>query len=220
MADLNVSSLNRSGSRLGPESPPPSIVNVEAKDLLRALRERLHKTQEEIADAAEMARTDYVRLETGHNKFSSHRMRERVAKAMRLDPYRLNRYIDGSLTLDELVPAQAEADQRYANRPRAIEMLIELHASEKAIAAVRKHQLLTAEQPPVRFWVNLGLQADETTPVPISQERKTRAAREALSTVQLPTKQPPARVAEPTADVEHEGKKDRSISSSGDRKRR
>lgn len=70
---------------------------------IRALREALELTQEKVAAAGDLLRTEVVKLEGGQNQARSDRIRAALTRAFGVDRDALGAYLDGSIDLAELL---------------------------------------------------------------------------------------------------------------------
>ncbi len=70
---------------------------------VRALRQRLGLTQEQLSLAGRLERTEVVNVEAGRNLVTSHRMRCALARAFGLEQHDADAFIDGTLSLDRAV---------------------------------------------------------------------------------------------------------------------
>ncbi|HEY3237723.1 MAG TPA: helix-turn-helix transcriptional regulator [Polyangiaceae bacterium] len=135
---------------------------------LRAVRERIGLTQEQLAErSSTLHRVEVVALEAGRNKASTSRVREALARGLGVDPQRLVAYlIEDKLTLDELLaPAKQrfiDRPSRYSNRERAIQALILLGQEEGQVreAADAFAVALQADEDPDPEWWAEGIRRE------------------------------------------------------------
>ena len=86
---------------------------------VRALRERLNLTQQQVADRARLDRLDITKVETRKNAATSTRIRDGLAEAFDVDARSLRRYLDGELGIDEML---RECRNRSARPPEEGDM--------------------------------------------------------------------------------------------------
>lgn len=76
--------------------------------LVLALRRRLGVSQRAFAAQCGLEREHLSRIENGHNKASSHQVRQALARGAGVDVDALGRYFDGLLNVDGLVALRAQ----------------------------------------------------------------------------------------------------------------
>lgn len=81
-----------------------TFLHVETRERIRALRQMLGMTQQQVADKSDgrLDRLDVVKLENGQNGGSSARVHEGLAAAFGVSTPDLSAYLDGGLTLGDL----------------------------------------------------------------------------------------------------------------------
>ena len=86
---------------------PEEKVRVAAA--MKALRERVARTQDAFAARCGIDRTHIIHIEKGRNALTSFAMRAKVAAGIGVSTDALSSYIDGVTSLDELLSAPRAA---------------------------------------------------------------------------------------------------------------
>lgn len=106
----NVPTMNESG-------PTPG-------DLLRALRQAVGLTQDQVAErtSGKLSRVYVVRLETGHNQAKTDHVRSALASVYGLTRDQIADYLDGALSLEGVL-AVRRANERGRGKPEPAPLL-------------------------------------------------------------------------------------------------
>lgn len=118
-----------------------TVLIVELKERMRALRVALKLTQEQLADRGELERVEISNLESGRNQATSTRILKGLAKGFELSLQDMADVIDGALSVDEAVrrrgsAAQARAAGPHPNRALAADLARADGIADAAIASV------------------------------------------------------------------------------------
>lgn len=119
---------NRSKVGLAVRSDLGSDRHMDIAARVKELRTRLQLTQEGVAKAAGILRTDVVRVEKGHNQVGSDKMRRGLSEAFGVNRLDFGAYVDGEIDLEELL-------RRRAQGPRQVDAVRADGELEAAIAA-------------------------------------------------------------------------------------
>ncbi|WP_061610229.1 helix-turn-helix domain-containing protein [Sorangium cellulosum] len=102
---------------------------MERKDKIKALRNALGLTQQQLADRAGLSRVDVSRIESGYNQATSWRVIDKLANGFGLAPDRLASILDDQSPFDESVVATVREQGRAGS---AIERIAWEHAARNA----------------------------------------------------------------------------------------
>lgn len=101
---------------------------------IRALREYLKLTQDEVAERAGVKRVEVVHTDSGRNQLTTSRMQEAIARGLGLPPDWFMLYARGAITLAQVLelrredappaPTQPSDVLLYNARKRAVELLV------------------------------------------------------------------------------------------------
>jgi transcriptional regulator with XRE-family HTH domain len=78
----------------------PATAGETVGDRVRALRKTLGLTQEQLADAGELDRTEVTRVENGYNQATSGRIREKLARGFGLSLENTYAFLDGKIDVE------------------------------------------------------------------------------------------------------------------------
>lgn len=93
----------------GIESAPAPLqgLGVELKDRIRAVREALKLTQEQVADAGGFERVEASNTETGRNKLTSHRLVVGFARGFGLPLQAMSDLVEGAIDVEKALETRA-----------------------------------------------------------------------------------------------------------------
>lgn len=153
-----------------------TLWNVDVGDKVRRLRQACGLTQDEVAArSGDLERFEVTKVETGKNKLQSDALRAKLAKAFGLTRDDFASYLDGTLSLEELLcrarglpapapsapavapPPAGEIDPEGVARYSNLEVAIAYHRPTKrwkptTIAAARTMRLESKEDDPPEVW--------------------------------------------------------------------
>lgn len=168
---------------------------MEVKDLVKALRNRLEWTQEQVAErsAGALSRVVVNKIESGRNQATSAAIRNGLAMAFGVDVATMFGYLEGEVDLTEVMARRAgrsdDREFRYPNRETAIMRNAQRwrHATVLELRAIRLHK---DGDLPTEEWSKKGneieamqkgkavapqvLEGDDDTPPAAKRPRKRR----------------------------------------------
>ena len=145
------------------DTGPKGLETATVAARLKALRDLRGLTQEQVADRSggRLKRVDVTKIERGHSKGSSDRVRAGFAAALEVSREKLTDYLDGVIELPEAVappesPAATavELDPRYPNKAKAVAAARALDLDPQAIEVVQSQDLQSNEDPPPLYWLD------------------------------------------------------------------
>lgn len=133
---------------------------------IKALRKRMHLTQEAVAErSCRLSRTDIVRIENGYLKASSSAARKALATAFGFEattPF--DRYLDGEIELDALIASSRVVVVTAPKDPSPARAAAVIFAIANGLPsdAIKRVQAMTTRQYTPEEWYNrMKLEASE-----------------------------------------------------------
>ena len=126
---------------------------------VKALRDLRKLTQDQVSERSggRLTRIEVNKVEGGGNKATSDKIRTGLAQALDVPRDRLADYLDGRITLPEVVApvsTTVEREERYANAVEAAIFARKSGVDEEAIQVVLSQQHDSPVDPPPLYWLD------------------------------------------------------------------